>query len=103
MNLSYLYCFSSSYCFPLLLSLSFPSLSPSPSLFPFHSSQLWPLFGGKVVKPHKSKLFYIPQRPYMTLGTLRDQVIYPDTAKDQEKHGISDEQLGEFLNKVGIN
>ncbi len=55
-----------------------------------------------MVKPHPSKLFYIPQRPYMTLGTLRDQVIYPHTKDDQAKQGVSDEQLLEFMEKVSI-
>lgn len=29
---------------------------------------LWPMFGGSIVKPPQDKLFYIPQRPYLTLG-----------------------------------
>ncbi|XP_043941625.1 ATP-binding cassette sub-family D member 3 [Protopterus annectens] len=64
--------------------------------------ELWPLFGGKLTKPNRGKLFYVPQRPYMTLGTLRDQVIYPDTAEDQKKRGISDQVLKEYLDNVQL-
>ncbi|KAE9048438.1 hypothetical protein PR001_g223 [Phytophthora rubi] len=30
------------------------------------------MFGGKLTKPERSGLFYIPQRPYLMLGTLRE-------------------------------
>jgi ATP-binding cassette subfamily D (ALD) protein 3 len=33
--------------------------------------ELWPLQGGVVTKPDRSKLFYVPQRPYMPFGTFR--------------------------------
>jgi ATP-binding cassette subfamily D (ALD) protein 3 len=42
--------------------------------------ELWPLYSGKLYRPNISKLFYIPQRPYLPNGTLLDQVIYPHTA-----------------------
>uniref|UniRef100_A0A8C9WC40 ATP binding cassette subfamily D member 3 n=1 Tax=Scleropages formosus TaxID=113540 RepID=A0A8C9WC40_SCLFO len=64
--------------------------------------ELWPLFGGRLTKPERGKLFYVPQRPYMTLGTLRDQVIYPDTYEDQKKKGISDKVLKEYLDNVQL-
>ena len=38
----------------------------------------------------------------MTLGSLRDQVIYPDTVVDQHNKGVSDEDLENFLKKVQI-
>ncbi|KAM9439502.1 ATP-binding cassette sub-family D member 3-like isoform 2-T2 [Clarias gariepinus] len=65
--------------------------------------ELWPLSGGHLTKPHRGKLFYIPQRPYMTLGTLRDQVIYPDTHKEQIRKGISDQVLKDYLDKVQLS
>ncbi|KAM9324098.1 ATP-binding cassette sub-family D member 3 [Gastrophryne carolinensis] len=64
--------------------------------------ELWPLFGGSLTKPERGKLFYVPQRPYMTLGTLRDQVIYPDTHEDQKRKGIPDKVLKEYLDNVQL-
>ncbi|XP_025234898.1 ATP-binding cassette sub-family D member 3 isoform X4 [Theropithecus gelada] len=64
--------------------------------------ELWPLFGGRLTKPERGKLFYVPQRPYMTLGTLRDQVIYPDGREDQKRKGISDLVLKEYLDNVQL-
>ncbi|XP_065834152.1 ATP-binding cassette sub-family D member 3-like [Oscarella lobularis] len=64
--------------------------------------ELWPLFGGRLVKPDKSKLFYVPQRPYMTVGTLRDQLIYPDTKQQMSEKGLLDAKLAEYLQQVHL-
>ena len=36
----------------------------------------------------------------MTIGTLRDQIIYPDSKDDMVRKGITDQQLVAFLEQV---
>ncbi|CAF4904118.1 unnamed protein product [Pieris macdunnoughi] len=65
--------------------------------------ELWPIFGGTLVKPPKGKLFYVPQRPYMTLGTFRDQIIYPQTRDEMVRRGRTDEELERYLDIVQLS
>lgn len=60
---------------------------------------LWPVHGGIVTKPPSSDIFYIPQRPYLSRGTLRQQIIYPRKESDNT---TSDEELHEILKVVEI-
>ena len=32
----------------------------------------------------KGGLFFVPQRPYITQGTLRAQILYPSTEEEQD-------------------
>ncbi|KAK4996263.1 ATP-binding cassette long-chain fatty acid transporter pxa2 [Elasticomyces elasticus] len=63
---------------------------------------LWPVYGGKVRKPPAEDIFYIPQRPYLSRGTLRQQIIYPDSLLDMRARGVTDNDLAEILEVLGI-
>ncbi|KAF8167808.1 ABC transporter transmembrane region 2-domain-containing protein [Crassisporium funariophilum] len=61
---------------------------------------LWPVYGGVVHKPSSSQFILIPQRPYLSLGTLRDQIIYPHSKADMDRRGLRDEDLLRILSVV---
>lgn len=40
---------------------------------------LWPVWSGSLERPTPGSLFFLPQRPYLSAGSLREQIIYPTT------------------------
>jgi putative ATP-binding cassette transporter len=41
-------------------------------------ADLWPFGEGHIDVPTKGKMLFLPQRPYMPVGTLREALSYPD-------------------------
>lgn len=78
-----------------------PNGSGKSSLFRL-LGELWPLFGGTLIKPKSRELFYIPQKPYLALGSFRDEIIYPDTVGDMKRRGFTDKHLTQILEKVEL-
>ena len=58
-------------------------------------SGLWPASTGQVERPPMGELMFIPQKPYMLLGSLREQLCYP-----QDPEAFSDDQLRHVLAEV---
>ncbi|MDQ5986026.1 MAG: Vitamin B12 transport ATP-binding protein BacA [Syntrophus sp. SKADARSKE-3] len=58
---------------------------------------LWNAGSGKIVRPEREQMLFLPQLPYMVLGTLRDQLLYPKMNAD-----ISEERMREVLKQVNL-
>ncbi|RHZ85670.1 hypothetical protein Glove_63g98 [Diversispora epigaea] len=65
-------------------------------------AQLWPLYRGRLSRPNVGDILYIPQRSYLVIGTLRDQIIYPFSHADMIRANRTDEELLEILRRVQL-
>ena len=58
---------------------------------------MWNAGTGRLVRPPLEGVLFLPQRPYIILGTLREQLLYPHTTG-----GMSDRELEAVLKQVNL-
>ena len=58
---------------------------------------LWPWGCGEILLPDGASIAFLPQRPYLPLGTLRTALLYP-----HPEHEISEEKTREALTRCGL-
>ncbi|RDL42424.1 p-loop containing nucleoside triphosphate hydrolase [Venustampulla echinocandica] len=66
---------------------------------------LWPVYRGLVSRPRSigtDGIMFLPQRPYLSVGTLRDQVIYPDGEIEMRDRGRRDIELKHILEEARL-
>jgi vitamin B12/bleomycin/antimicrobial peptide transport system ATP-binding/permease protein len=66
---------------------------------------LWDSGSGTIYRPDLSKIMFLPQKPYMILGTLRNQLIYPhehlEIAEQDLNYALEKVNLGDLANRLG--
>jgi putative ATP-binding cassette transporter len=58
---------------------------------------LWRSGSGTIYRPPEDDILFLPQQPYMLLGTLRSQLLYPN-----HDLPVSDEELLDLLQQVNL-
>lgn len=58
---------------------------------------LWNAGTGRLVRPSLEEILFLPQRPYMILGTLREQLLYPNRNRQ-----LTDLELEQVLQQVNL-
>jgi putative ATP-binding cassette transporter len=58
---------------------------------------IWPYWKGRMQLPKGARLLFLPQKPYLPVGSLKRAVTYP---ADAEK--FSDQQIADTLQAVGL-
>lgn len=58
---------------------------------------LWYAGSGRIVRPGPDDILFLPQQPYMILGTLRSQLLYPNRNRP-----IADAELLRLLERVNL-
>ena len=62
---------------------------------------LWDRGSGEVTRPLVSQTMFLPQRPYATLGSLRQQLVYPQRVDEWQRYN-TDESLLRALREVQL-
>ncbi|MEG3840163.1 ATP-binding cassette domain-containing protein, partial [Microcoleus sp. herbarium14] len=57
----------------------------------------WDSGTGRLVRPELGEMLFLPQRPYMILGSLRSQLLYPNTSSE-----VDEEKLRAVLASVNL-
>merc|ERR1711933_24713 len=66
---------------------------------------LWTAGSGSAVLPSLEDVYFLPQRPYCALGSLKDQLLYPSTEEHEEKRkhlSLTDDDLLQILEDVQL-
>lgn len=58
---------------------------------------LWYAGSGTIFRPDPEDMLFLPQQPYMFLGSLRSQLLYPNPER-----AVTDNELRELLEKVRL-
>lgn len=67
---------------------------------------IWPFVTGRINLPKTEELMFIPQKPYLPLGTLREALLYPGNKplSDEELYYLLDLcQIGYLRDKLDVN
>jgi vitamin B12/bleomycin/antimicrobial peptide transport system ATP-binding/permease protein len=59
---------------------------------------LWPWGGGAIEVKRGAKLFLLPQRPYVPIGSLRRAATYPDALESRTR-----DEIGKAFKRVGLD
>ena len=59
---------------------------------------IWPYGSGEITTPEKWRVMFLPQRPYLPLGSLRQAIYYPQPVPEQET-----EDIKALLNLFGVS
>ncbi len=61
---------------------------------------LWTSGEGTIVRPASDQILFLPQRPYMVAGTLREQMVYPNRSIEVDDHQL--ETILEWVNLADL-
>ena len=58
---------------------------------------IWPYWKGRIALPHGARMLFLPQKPYLPIGSLKHAVSYPDPASK-----FTDAEASDVLRAVGL-